>query len=120
MPPSSRRSFRLSLVMSWLRSLALVLFVFAIAPGAAELFEELACAAAGVECCDGDCCDGGAWDACPKSCMHCACCPHAPAAPAGEALELRPSPARLHLAFGVVPGADAAGYRAPPFRPPLV
>lgn len=120
MPAPSPRCFRIFNAMAWLRSVALMLLVFVVAPATSVVLEEIACALAGVECCDGDCCEGGERDGCPKSCLHCACCPHATALPGSDELRLlEPALPRRRSPLGAVLAADAAGYRAPPFRPPL-
>src|SRR5687768_14727654 len=115
MPAPSVRSFRISSAIAWLRSVGLIVLMLLVAPATAELFEEIVCAVAGVECCDGDCCDGAEQDGCPKSCLHCACCPHATALLGSDELTLEASLARRHSLLGAVLAADAAGYRPPPF-----
>jgi hypothetical protein len=117
MPAPSVSSFRISSAIAWLRSVGLILFVLVVAPATAELLEELGFVVAGVECCDGDCCDGA--EGCPTSCLHCACCPHATALLGRDELRLEPSLPRRRTPLGAMLAADAAGYRAPPFRPPL-
>jgi hypothetical protein len=119
MPAPSSCSFRISSALAWLRWVGLILFMLVVAPATGELLEEVSRAVAGVECCDGDCCDGGERDGCPKSCLHCACCPHATALLGSDELKLEASLARRRSLLGAVLAADAAGYRAPPFRPPL-
>ena len=119
MPLPAHSAPRFSRAIGWVRWVIFTLLVLVVAPGAADLFEEIVCAAVGVECCDGDCCDGGARDGCPNSCQHCACCTHAPALPGTEDLRFEPSLSTRNSALGAMPATHAAEYRAPPFRPPL-
>lgn len=106
-----RRASRL-----WLRVVA-IFALFVAAPGSAQLVQDIAAAAVDCDGCDPGC-DSGASDCCPASCAHCVCCVHASAVAAGAlALPGAPRPELLTMSWWTSE-ADAAGYHAPPFRPP--
>ena len=117
--PASHVTNGVRAATSWfLRWIALVMLALAVVPAAQGALEQLVCEAAGVECCEGGC-DDDAPESCPQSCLHCACCAHASALPAGVVWTLEAEAPLRRLPFGRVRGAEVPGYRAPPFRPPL-
>jgi hypothetical protein len=101
----------------WCRAAALVLLLAT--PGVGDTLEELVEHATGIECCSVGACDDGGATGCSHACTHCACCAHPRALPTPLAL-LAPAPPESEPArVWRSENRLSAGYRAPPFRPPV-
>jgi hypothetical protein len=89
-------------------------------PGVADTVYDLVAHIAGVECCDDGCGEQGGCS--PQSCTHCVCCAHSRALLGAPGLISIPlvSTESGHAGFARARYRLPSGYRAPPFRPPVV
>ena len=102
----------------WCARLCVGLVVGLAVPGTADLVRDVVALLAGAECCDGPC-EEDSGRGCAGTCLHCSCCVH----PSAVLLGALRVPALLFgeaLTFSSrFEAVLAAGYRAPPFRPPV-